>query len=456
MPIQTINPATSEPLKIYTPMLNNEVDKIIDATHQAFLRWRAESMAMRSAKLRDVATALLQEKTEFSQLMTSEMGKPIAEAEAEIEKCAQVCKFYADNAEAFLADEPLNHDTLDSFVSFEPLGVVLAVMPWNFPFWQVFRFAAPTLAAGNTCVLKHASNVSGCALAIERVFQNADLPENAFSTLLVESGEMEKVIKNKYIRAVTLTGSTAAGRAVAATAANQLKKSVLELGGSDPYIVLRDADIKHAAKICAKSRLINAGQSCISAKRFVVEHEVLDLFEKALVEEMQTYTMGDPSQHETQIGPMASVEFRDEIHEQVQKTLESGAELLLGGNIPEGTGAYYPPTVLTQVSSGSPAYADEIFGPVAAIIPADDEDAAIEIANDSTFGLGAAIFSRDIDKARQLARRVQAGNCFINDFVRSAPELPFGGIKDSGYGRELSHYGIKEFVNCKTIAIKKS
>jgi len=354
-----------------------------------------------------------------------------------------------------LSRESISTEASNSFACFEPLGVILAVMPWNFPFWQVFRFAAPALMAGNVGVLKHASNVPGCALAIEQVFQQAGFPADVFRTLLIDNRAAKAVIKNKYVKAVTLTGSTAAGQSVAANAGKALKKSVLELGGCDPYLVLADADIEAAAAACATSRLINSGQSCIAAKRFIVVESVLEEFERRFVAHMSAAKMGDPMNEENSIGPQARHDLRDELHDQVQKSIAKGARCLLGGKIPVGPGAYYPPTVLTDVKKGMVAYHEELFGPVASIIPVKNERAAIQVANDSIFGLGAAVFTRDVARGERIAAtELEAGCCFVNDFVKSDPRLPFGGIKTSGYGRELSHYGIKEFVNIKTVSVK--
>jgi succinate-semialdehyde dehydrogenase/glutarate-semialdehyde dehydrogenase len=405
--------------------------------------------------MREAATILRARAGEFARLMGEEMGKPVRDGRGEAEKCAWVCDYYAEHAERFLAPEAVETDARESFVTFQPLGVVLAVMPWNFPFWQVFRFAAPALMAGNTAVLKHASNVPGCALAIEDIFRQAGFPVNVFRSLLVGSSQVNSIIENPLVRAVTLTGSTPAGRAVAARASQMLKKSVLELGGSDPYIVLDDADLDLAAATCASSRLINSGQSCIAAKRFVVTEKNRAAFERRFVERMKSARMGDPLDEATQVGPQARVDLRDDLHRQVEQSMARGASLLLGGERPDGPGAFYPPTVLTGVGPGMPAYDEELFGPVAAIIPVAGEEEAIRVANDSVFGLGAAIFTRDIDRGRQLAaERIDAGTVVVNTFVRSDPRLPFGGVKESGYGRELSHYGIKEFVNIKTVYLE--
>lgn len=453
--IQSINPANLQLIKTYHSMLPSEVNNIIDLTADAFEKWKETSFSHRSNLMMKAAQVLKAKREEYSELMTLEMGKPISQSKAEVEKCAWVCEYYADNTEKFLKDELIQTDASKSFVTYQPLGTVLAVMPWNFPFWQVFRFAAPGLMAGNAGILKHASNVSGCALAIEEVFREAGFPENIFKTILVPSSQMEAVIKNEKIKAVTLTGSVPAGKAVAKTAGSVLKKTVMELGGSDPYIILEDADLEMASETCVNARLINAGQSCIAAKRFIVVEKVYDEFEKLFVAKMKIKKMGNPFDESNHIGPQASVLLRDELHQQVVKSVELGAKLLLGGEIPETVGAWYPPTVLSNVKKGMPAYDEELFGPVAAIIKVKDENQAIEFANDSIFGLGAAVFTRDYERGEKIAaEKLQAGCCFVNAFVKSDPRLPFGGIKESGYGRELSSFGIREFVNIKTVYIK--
>ncbi len=455
MTIESLNPATGEPLETYSEHREDEVDLAIEEAHARFLDWRRTSFAERAGHMRAAARVLRDRQDELARLMALEMGKPIGEGRSEIDKCAKTCEYYADHAEAFLAPEEVATEASKSYVAFEPLGVVLAVMPWNFPFWQVFRFLAPGLMAGNTGLLKHASNVPGSALAIEDVLREAGFPAGVFRTLLIGSDAVERVIADPKVVAATLTGSTPAGRAVAASAGGQIKKTVLELGGSDPYVILDDADIEHAAGVCAQSRLINGGQSCIAAKRFVVVEGIRQEFEERLVEAMRSKTMGDPLDEATDIGPQARLDLRDELHEQVEKSLEAGARCLLGGEVPDGPGAFYPPTVLTDVSSGMPAYGEELFGPVAAILPVGDEEEAIRVANDSPFGLGAAVFTRDAARGERIARfELQAGCCFVNDFVRSDPRLPFGGIKTSGYGRELGPYGIREFVNIKTVYVR--
>ena len=452
--MQSLNPFDGKVVAEYPEYTWDDVDARLVAAHRAFLDWRRAPFAERSAVLRAAAGRLEARKDDLARLMAIEMGKPVAAGRAEIEKCAWVCNFYADEAEGFLADVHIPSGRTKSYVHHEPLGVVLAVMPWNFPFWQVFRFLAPGLMAGNAGVLKHSSNVSGCALAIEEVMVEAGIPDGLFSTLLIGSSQVQRVIEHPAVVAATLTGSDPAGRAVAAQAGAVLKKTVLELGGSDPYIVLADADVAAAAATCATSRLINSGQSCICAKRFIVVEEVADEFTHLFTEAMATATMGDPLEETTKLGPMARHDLRDELHRQVIRTVEAGARLLLGGEVPPGPGAFYPPTVLAGVEKGMAAYHEETFGPAAAVITVGGEEEAIEVANDSQFGLGAAIFSRDVERAEHLAAtRLEAGATFVNAFVASDPRLPFGGIKTSGYGRELADLGIREFVNAKTVVV---
>ena len=453
--IKSINPANLELLETYQNMPPSEVEHIINLTSNAFNSWRNTTYKERSLLMQNAAKVLNNKKEAYSRLMTLEMGKPIKQSRAEVEKCAWVCEYYAEKAEKFLADELIETDASKSFVTFQPLGIVLAVMPWNFPFWQVFRFAAPGLMAGNAGILKHASNVSGCALAIEEVFREAGFPDNLFRTILVPSSQMEGVIKNNKIKAVTLTGSVPAGKAVAKTAGSVLKKTVMELGGSDPYLVLEDADLEMAADTCVNSRLINAGQSCIAAKRFIIVEKIYNEFEKLFVDKMKVKKMGDPFDESNHLGPQASVTLRDDLHKQVEESIQLGAKVILGGKIPEIEGAWYPPTILSNVKKGMPAYDDELFGPVAALIKVKDEKEAIEVANDSIFGLGAAVFTKDIERGEKIAKeKLQAGCCFVNSFVKSDPRLPFGGINESGYGRELSTFGIREFVNIKSVYIK--
>ncbi len=453
--LEVINPATGERVRAYDEMTPDEVNAVVEAAHQAFLAWRKTDFPHRAELMKKAAAVLREREQAYAELMAVEMGKPVRDGRAEVQKCAWVCDYYAENAESILRNEIIPTEAAKSYVAFQPIGVVLAVMPWNFPFWQVFRFAAPALMAGNAGVLKHASNVPGSALAIEEVFRDAGFPDNLFRTLLIGSRHVEAVIDHARVKAVTLTGSTPAGRAVAAQAGRALKKTVLELGGSDPYVILEDADLEEAVATCVTSRLINAGQSCIAAKRFVVVEPLRERFEKLFVAQMKARKMGDPLQEDTVVGPQARHDLRDELHQQVKKSIELGAKCLLGGEIPEGPGAFYPPTVLADVKKGMPAYDEELFGPVAAIIAVKDEAEAIRVANDSVFGLGAAVFTRDRDRGERIATtELEAGCCFVNTFVRSDPRLPFGGIKESGYGRELSHYGIKEFVNIKTVYVK--
>jgi succinate-semialdehyde dehydrogenase / glutarate-semialdehyde dehydrogenase len=454
MKIKSINPANGEMLKTYDEMSAAKVAAALDQAHQTWTSWRKTAFVERARLMTRAGSILRERKEELARLMALEMGKPIKQGIAEAEKCAWVCDYYAENAELHLAPDVIKTESLKSYVAFEPLGVVLAVMPWNFPFWQVFRFAAPALMAGNTGVLKHSSNVPGCALEIETIFKLAGFPDGAFRALLIGSRQVQAVIEHPLVRAVTLTGSTPAGKSVAAQAGAVLKKTVLELGGSDPYIVLEDADLELAVQTCVNSRLINSGQSCINAKRFIVAEPILPSFTEKYVALMKSKKVGDPLLEETEVGPLARHDLRAELHQQVIASVKRGARVLLGGEIPSGSGAYYPPTVLSEVKPGMPAYDDELFGPVAAIISAKNEDDAGRIANDSVFGLGAAVFTRDLKRGERIAREIEAGSTFVNALVASDPRLPFGGIKQSGYGRELGSYGIREFVNIKTVCIK--
>jgi len=452
MSLVALNPADGSVIRSYDETTPEEVDSALRSAHQAHLAWKRTPFSDRAELLRNAGLILRSRAREFGELMTLEMGKPVAGGVAEAEKCAWVCEYYAHHGAAFLADQEVETDAGRSFVTFRPIGVVLAVMPWNFPFWQVFRFAAPNLMAGNAGILKHASNVPGCALAIEEVFREAGFPEGLFSTLLIPGSRVEGVIEHPLVRAVTLTGSTPAGKAVATKAGEVLKKTVLELGGSDPYVILEDADLDLAASICTTARLINSGQSCIAAKRFIVVEAVRKAFEERFISVMAAAKMGDPMEADTVIGPQARADLRDELHDQVVRSIEAGARCVLGGKIPPGPGAFYPATVLTDVGPGMPAYQEELFGPVASVIPVRDEAEAIRVANDTVFGLGAAVFTRDVEKGTRIAaHELEAGACFVNAFVRSDPRLPFGGVKESGYGRELSPFGILEFVNIKTV-----
>ena len=454
MNITSVNPFNGETIKKYRLLNNRSVDQKIEQTHNAWLKWKQTTFAERSALLQKMADVLLSRKTELAALMAAEMGKPIKQGIAEIEKCADVCRYYAENAAAFLKDQTVKTEAAKSFVTFQPIGVVLAIMPWNFPYWQVFRFLAPALAAGNCGVLKHASNVPACALSIEEMVKQAGFPDGVFQTLLIGSAQVNRVIENPLIKAVTLTGSTNAGIQVAQKAGAMLKKTVLELGGSDAYIILEDADLEHAARVCVNSRLINSGQSCIAAKRFIVVKAVEKEFTRLFVEKMKAQTLGDPLLETTDIGPQARVDLRNELHKQVKKSIKLGAKCVLGGEVPKGNNAFYPATVLTKVKKGMPAYSEELFGPVAAIIKARDEAEAVYIANDSNFGLGGAVFTGNNKKGEFIASKLlEAGSCFVNAGVKSDPRLPFGGIKQSGYGRELGLFGIHEFVNIKTVYI---
>ena len=455
MSLQSINPATDELVREYPEASEKDVAMALAEASCAAAGWKRTSFADRAPKMRRTADLLDQRKEELARLMAVEMGKPLAGGRSEAEKCAWVCRYYADNAERFLAPEPVETDATRSFVAFTPLGPVLAVMPWNFPFWQVFRFAAPALMAGNAGLLKHAANVTGCALAIEQIFRDAGFPPPLFRALLVSSKRVAGIIAAPEVKAVTLTGSTPAGRAVASKAGDMLKKTVLELGGSDPYVVLEDADLEAASDTCVASRLINSGQSCIAAKRFIVVEPVRKRFEELFVEKMRARKMGDPLQPGVDVGPQARRDLRDDLHRQVEQSVKAGARLLLGGQVPPGPGAFYPPTVLTDVRKGMPAYDEETFGPVAAIITAKNEEDAVRQANDSPFGLGAAVFTGDVKRGERLAvEELEAGSCFVNASVKSDPRLPFGGIKESGYGRELAVFGIREFVNIKTVYVK--
>jgi len=451
---RSINPADGSLIREYPETPERELAEALADAAQAFAAWRRIAFEERAAALRRAASLLRERRDSLARLMALEMGKPVTQGQAEADKCAGVCDFYADNAARLLAPEPAPTEASHSYVAFEPLGVVLAVMPWNFPLWQVFRFAAPALMAGNVGLLKHASNVTGCALAIEEILHAAGVPRAAFRTLVVPSSRVAGLIEAPEVAAVTLTGSTPAGRAVAARAGACLKKSVLELGGSDAYLVLEDADLDAAAEICAASRLINGGQSCIAAKRFVVVEPVRERFEARLVERMQARRMGDPLDAATAVGPQARRDLRDELQRQVQASLARGARARLGCTVHDGPGAFYPPSVLTDVTPGMPAFDEELFGPVAAVTAAKDERDAIRLANHTVFGLGAAVFTGDRARGERIARHeLEAGSCFVNAFVRSDPRLPFGGIKQSGYGRELAAFGIREFVNVKTVYV---
>lgn len=454
MSIQTINPATGKIEKTYVEYSMDEVIKSIEDSHKAFLQWRDAGIEERSALMKNAASVMRNKREEYAFIITTEMGKPIKQSIAEVEKCAWVCDYFAENAGAILRNEEVKTDASESYVEFNPLGIILAVMPWNFPFWQVFRFAAPSLMAGNVGILKHSSNVPMCALAIEQIFHNAGFAKNVFKTLLIGSGPIKEIIKDKRVKAATITGSEPAGRKIGETCGKELKKSVLELGGSDPFIVLDDANLDDAAKIAVTARLINNGQSCIASKRFIVVEKIYDEFKKKFISEMEKVKVGDPLDELTELGPIAREDLLYELDSQVKDSVVKGARVLTGGKILPGRGFYYTPTILDNLSKGMPAYDDEIFGPVASLIKAKDDGDAIKIANDTPFGLGASLWTSNMEKAKHFATKIEAGAVFVNGIVKSDPRLPFGGIKNSGYGRELSHYGIKEFVNIKSVWIK--
>ena len=454
---ETVNPATEEVEDTYEKHSSEEVDELLAEAAETFKQWTARRIEERESMLSDAADVLRERKREYAETMTREMGKPITQAVGEVEKCAWVCDYYAERAGEHLQDERIGGEPgAKTYARYEPLGVVLAVMPWNYPFWQVFRFAAPALAAGNVGVLKHASNVPGCALAIQDVFDRAGFPEGAFSALLVDSGDVDGVIRDDRVRAVTLTGSNPAGEAVASTAGEEIKKTVLELGGSDPFVVLDDADVETAAETAAQARNLNSGQSCIAAKRHIVHEDVHEDFVRKFVEKVKELTVGDPAEEDTDVGPQARGDLRDELHAQVKASVEAGATLETGGEIPDRDGYYYPPTVLTDVPEACPAANEEVFGPVAAVFRVSDEDEAIELANSSRYGLGASVWTEDLGRGEELTRRIDAGMTFVNALVRSDPRLPFGGVKESGYGRELAADGIREFTNKKTVWIQEA
>jgi len=451
----TINPATGQAVKTWTLHTDEQAIASVAEAAAEFLRWREISFQERAKPLKRCAELLRERKDVLAKLMAEEMGKPIRQGLSEAEKCAWVCEFYAENAAKFLEPENIKTEASKSYVSFDPLGVILAIMPWNFPLWQFYRFAAPSLMAGNTIILKHAVNTSGSSMAIGELMRDAGYPAGAVIPLLINHEQVKDLMQLPAIQGVTLTGSTRAGKAIGSVAGSVMKKAVLELGGADPYIVLADADLKTAVDCCTASRLINSGQSCIAAKRFIVVKSMLKEFEEGFVKALSLKKVGDPMDMTTDVGPMARADLRDELHEQVQQSIASGARCLLGGKKPVGPGAYYPVTVLTNVKKGMPAFDDELFGPAAAIIAAEDEEDAIRLANDSIYGLGAAVFTRDTARGEHIAQhRIQAGCVFVNDFVKSDPRLPFGGIKESGYGRELGCAGIREFVNMKTVVVK--
>ena len=454
MALRSINPATGELLESFTEFSPAQTAAAVAKAHEAFGPWSRSSFHRRAGLLRKAAGVLCSEKNSLARMMSEEMGKPVLQAIAEIDKCALVCDYYAKHGAAMLAPERIAADAADSYVRFDPLGVILAVMPWNFPFWQVFRFAAPALLAGNACLLKHASNVQRCAARIEEIFGRAGLPEHVFTTLRIGQGQVKPLVAHPLVRGVTLTGSDRAGRDVAADAGRHLKKVVLELGGSDPFIVLADAPLSKCVSAAVSSRMINNGQSCIAAKRFIVVRDVYSRFQKAFTAAVSELKTGDPLDEGIDLGPLARADLVDELERQVKESIRLGARVLTGGKrLGQRPGFYFQPTVLADVAPGMPAYGEELFGPVAALITADDEEDALRIANDTAFGLGASLWSGDRARAEKMAAAIEAGTVFINGMVKSDPRLPFGGVKMSGFGRELSSYGIKEFVNIKTVVI---
>ena len=455
MPFVSLNPSTNQILLTHTSWDSARLAAALTQAHTAQQAWALSPMTQRAEVLRDVAAHLRASTREYATLMTQEMGKLLRESHAEVEKCASGCEFYAHHAQAFLHAEEVKTDAGKSYVAYYPLGVVLAVMPWNFPFWQVFRAAAPALMAGNALVLKHASNVPQCALALEKIFQACGLPEGVFTTLMIESDQVADAIAHPAVQAVTLTGSEAAGRKVAACAGQHLKKCVLELGGSDPFIVLHDADIAYTVEQAVASRFLNCGQSCIAAKRFILVPEIADAFLQAFRAKVEALQYGDPMQDATMLGPMARLDLRETLHQQVTDSIAQGAVALSGCKLAPGSGAFYPASILDQVTDKARAYHEELFGPVAVVIRAANEADALRIANQSRFGLGSSIWSQDVMRAEEMATQIQAGCSFINGMVKSDPRLPFGGVKASGFGRELSQHGIREFVNAKTVWIRR-
>lgn len=452
--MKSINPFTEEVIAEYKELNSEEIEQRLVLAENAFGAWRKTNFVERKEKMLVLARLLREQKREMAEIATREMGKPITQSIAEVEKCAMLCEYYAQNAEYILKEEYITTDASESFVRFDPIGIVLAVMPWNFPYWQVLRFIVPAAMAGNVGVLKHASNVQGCAGAIERIFLEAGFPEGVFQNLSIVSSQVEAVVRDARIKAVTLTGSEYAGRKVAEVAGDEVKHSVLELGGSDPFIVLSDANLDLVEKMAPIARLQNCGQSCIAAKRFIVVESIAQEFLKRFKNSFENYIVGDPMDEKTQMGPMVNESSCDEIQKQVQDSIAAGAVLVTGGKRLEGKGFFYAPTILSNVKKGMRAYSEEMFGPLASVIVVQDENEAIKVANDTSFGLGSSIWTADIQKAKELARHIHAGNVFINAIVKSDPRLPFGGIGRSGYGRELSHYGIKEFVNIKTVWIQ--
>ena len=454
MPLVSTNPATETEIDRYALHTDREVEQRLTQATSGFAVNRERSFAERAARLERAAELLDDKAPSLGALMTEEMGKPLPQAQAEAEKCAWVCRYYAEHGADALADEPVETSAQKSYVTYEPLGPILAVMPWNFPFWQVFRFGAPTLMAGNVVLLKHAPNVTGCAEAIADVLREAGFADHELQVLRVDEETVGDVLGDRRVRGATLTGSVPAGAAVAQQAAAHIKPTVLELGGSDPFIVCADADLDEAASVGCTARMQNNGQSCIAAKRFIVERAVLDDFQERLVDAVEALTIGDPTDEQTDVGPMARPDLRDQVHDQVERAIGEGAVAVTGGHTLERDGFFYAPTVLADVDPGTVAFDEEIFGPVASIVAADNPEHAVALANDTRFGLGGSIFTEDLEKGERMARAVEAGCVFVNEMTKSDPRVPFGGVKDSGYGRELSHHGIREFVNAKTVWVE--
>ncbi len=451
---ESINPANETLIKRYDETTQDHLRQMIVNAHHTFLEWRLLYLYTRAKYLMKVSQVILEKKDELAQLVTLEMGKPLAQAAAEVEKCAALAEYYAHNGPLFLEDRKVKTEASQSFITFQPLGIILGIMPWNFPLWQVFRFALPTIMAGNAILLKHSPNVSGCALAIEKIFTDSGFPNGLFQTILVDVDRVPFIMEHEYVQGVSLTGSERAGRAVAELAGKNLKPSVLELGGSDPYVIFNDANLEAAVDTCVTSRLINCGQTCISGKRFLVQKEIEGKFTEMFVEKMKAKTVGNPAEN-VDLGPMARKDLRDELHRQVKNSVQDGARILTGGEIPGGAGFFYPPTVMTNITHEMDVWKKETFGPVAAIVSFDTELEALRLANDTPYGLGAALFSQDTERMEKLAKyKINAGSVYINDFVKSDARLPFGGVKASGFGRELSEMGIHTFVNAKTIVEK--
>ncbi len=456
MAISTINPATGEEVETFEPLSDEQVEEKLRRATETFDEYRKTSFEERAQMLTRAAEILEEEAEEFGRIITEEMGKPLAAAVAEANKCARGCRYYVENAERFMADEEIEMEGAKVYVRYQPIGPVLAVMPWNFPFWQVFRHAAPGLMAGNVILLKHASNVPRCALSIEDIIHRAGFPEGAFQTLLIGSDQVQAIVDDKRVKAATLTGSGPAGSKVAAAAGENVKKSVLELGGSDPFIVMPSADLDEAVSTAVTARTLNNGQSCINAKRFIVHEQVAEDFESRYVEAMSALTVGDPMDKDTDMGPLATEQMLEDVDQQVRDSVEAGARVLTGGKPLDGPGNFYPPTVLTDIPKDSPAYAEEIFGPVASMFRVGNVDEAIRLANDSPFGLSSSAWTNDGGEREQFIEEIEAGMVYVNKMTESTPEVPFGGVKESGYGRELSIFGIREFVNAKTVWVEEN